>query len=152
MKEEGEKLLPVGGESVTQINYVMEKVNSKKLHITRITNSSGLKLWLKDGLLQKDVAAHCNISVKSFRRWESEAKHLRPGQMIDIKTTTGKKISRQLVATRNWKHGLLRIAWNRRWLDVERISMRILLGTILWIVFSRINLHQKHVFLEIYIF
>ena len=31
MKEEGEKLLPVGGESVTQINHVMEKVNSKKI-------------------------------------------------------------------------------------------------------------------------
>ena len=30
MKEEGEKLLPVGGESVTQINHVMEKVNSEK--------------------------------------------------------------------------------------------------------------------------
>ena len=43
-KKEVKKLLPVGGESVTQINYVMEKVNSKKLHITRITNSSGLKL------------------------------------------------------------------------------------------------------------
>ena len=55
---------------------------TKKLHIIGITNNSGLKLWLRDGLQQKDVAAHCTmvpLSTRSCKNiyWETTRKYIR---------------------------------------------------------------------------